>query len=121
MVGGLGNDTFVWEGTNPGTATFADGGPGDDEFSSENAKGPDTIVTGSGWDSVKVHNKSGDPETATCGPDGLAAIYFNPSDHIDKNCGLNAFAASLPVLTKALRRLRPQGREFVGDPPPGPT
>lgn len=108
MEGGSGNDSFAWETTERGVATFADGGPGDDVFTADNAHGPDTIVTGSGTDSVSVHNRSGDPDTVDCsGSDGLAALYFNTSDHIDPHCKLDAFARTVRNLKKALQHLGP--------------
>jgi hypothetical protein len=77
-------------------------------FTADNAHGPDTFRTGSGVDYVSVHNGSGDPDSVDCtSSDGLAALYFNPSDHLDPRCKLNVFVRTLPVLTKALRRLGP--------------
>jgi Ca2+-binding RTX toxin-like protein len=108
MDGGSGNDSFSWEDTDRGVATFANGGPGDDVFTAYAARGPDTIVTGSGTDYVSVHNRSGDPDTVDCtGSDGLAALYFNPSDHIDRHCKLDVFARTVRKLKQALQRLRP--------------
>src|SRR3954451_4559259 len=108
MEGGSGNDTFNWEQTDRGIATFADGGPGDDEFDSLSAKGPDTIITGSGFDVVQAKNRQGDPDTVDCsGSDGLAALDFNGNDHIDRHCKLDAYARTVGNLRKALQRLGP--------------
>jgi hypothetical protein len=105
MHGGDGDDRFIWEQTDYGVATYADGGPGDDTFDTFNALGPDTIVGGGGADDISVWDKgSGDPDSVTCGAEGVARLRRDSNDHVGSGCRLDAFAKSKRVVRSKVSR-----------------
>jgi Ca2+-binding RTX toxin-like protein len=105
MHGGDGNDRFIWEETDHGVATYADGGAGDDVFDTFNALGPDTIVGGGGADDISVWDRGqGDPDSVSCGAEGVARLRRDSNDHIGSGCRLDAFAKSKHVVKAKVSR-----------------
>ena len=107
MFGGPGNDRFIWEQTARGVPTSADGGPGDDVFDTRQALGPDTIVGGGGADQISVlDNRRGDPDSVSCGLEGVAQLAHDPDDHIAPGCRLDAFRTSMRLVKRRVKSWR---------------